>query len=214
MQHKMKQSSGKSDKVASTVGENITQYLLSSSLHGLRYIGTASLSVFERTFFSLSFFMVVVLAAYFISNVYQKWKETPVKLISLLSSDSNFSSCHLFQVIIGLDPVSTNIKDIPFPAVTICNMNQVNKTFAESLKTERDKIILDSICTQGDSLNDEESNVEGKWSYIREFLLNASQPCEEMIKLCKFGMQKIDCDKSFSSVLTDEGLCCEFFKKF
>lgn len=78
MQHKMKQSSGKSDKVASNVGENIKQYLLSSSLHGLRYIGTTSLSVFERMFFSLSFLMVVSLAAYFISNVYQKWKETPV----------------------------------------------------------------------------------------------------------------------------------------
>lgn len=90
-------------------------------------------------------------------------------------------------------------------------MNQVKRNFAEGLKTERDKIILDSICTQGDSLNDDESNIEGKWSYIRQFLLNASQPCEEMIKLCKFGMQKIDCDKSFSSVLTDEGLCCEFF---
>jgi acid-sensing ion channel, other len=88
-------------------------------------------------------------------------------------------------------------------------MNQVKKNFAESLKTEKDKIILDSICTQGDSLNDDDSNVEGKWSYVREFLLNASQPCEDMIKLCKFGMQKIHCDKSFSSVLTDEGLCCE-----
>ena len=87
-------------------------------------------------------------------------------------------------------------------------MNQVKKSFAKSLTTERDKIILDSICTQGDSLNDDDSNVEGKWSYIREFLLNASQPCEEMIKLCKFGMQAMDCNTVFSSVLTDEGLCC------
>jgi Amiloride-sensitive sodium channel len=79
MHQKVKQSSGKSDKSASTNGcENVTQYLLSSSLHGLRYIGTTSLSVFERLFFSLSFLMVVSLAAYFISNVWQKWKETPV----------------------------------------------------------------------------------------------------------------------------------------
>lgn len=27
---------------------------------------------------------------------------------------------------------------------------------------------------------------------------------------CKFGMQTIDCDKNFKSVLTDEGLCCTF----
>lgn len=185
----MKQSNGKSDKSTSTRCENIQQYLLSSSLHGLRYIGSASLSVFERVFFGLSFMMVICLAAYFISNVWQKWKETPV--------------------IIGLDPVSTNIKDIPFPAVTICNMNQVKKSFAKSLKSVKDKVILDSICSQGDSV-DNETNVEGKWSYVREFLLKASQPCEEMIQLCKFGMKNIECDNSFSSVLTDEGLCCTF----
>lgn len=184
------QSSEKNDKSTSTSCENIQQYLLSSSLHGLRYIGTATLSVFERVFFSVSFLMVIVLASYFISNVWQKWRETPV--------------------IIGLDPVSTSIKDIPFPAVTICNMNQVKKNFAESLRSEKDKVILDSICTQGDSLNNDDDEIEGKWSYIREFLLNASQPCEEMINLCKFGMATIDCDKSFSSVLTDEGLCCTF----
>lgn len=186
----MKQSGRKNNKSTSTSGNNIQEYLVSSTLHGLRYIGTTTLSVFERVFFSLSFLIVIILAGYYISNVYQKWRETPV--------------------IIGLDPVSTNINDIPFPAVTICNMNQVRKNFAAGLKTEKDKVILDSICTQGDSLENEDADIEGKWSYIREFLLNSSQPCEEMITLCKFGMQMIDCDKSFSSVLTDEGLCCTF----
>ena len=103
-----------------------------------------------------------------------------------------------------------SIKDIPYPAVTICNMNQVGKSFANSLKSKQDKVILESICTQGDSLSNEDDNVEGKWSYVRKFLLNASQPCEDMIKLCKFGMEKIDCEATFSSVLTDEGLCCTF----
>lgn len=186
----MKQASGKNYKSPSSSGDNIREYLLSSSLHGLRYIGTTTLSVFERVFFGLSFIIVIFLAGYFISNVYQKWRETPV--------------------IIGLDPVSTNIKDIPFPAVTICNMNQVRKDFAARLKSRKDKVILDSICTQGDGLDNEDANIEGKWSYIRDFLLNSSQPCEDMITDCKFGMQNFDCDKSFSSVLTDEGLCCSF----
>lgn len=88
-------------------------------------------------------------------------------------------------------------------------MNQVRKNFAENLTTERDKVILDSICTQGDRLNND-VDVEGRWSYVRQFLLNASQSCDDMIKSCKFGMKKISCDKSFSSVLTDEGLCCSF----
>ena len=144
-----------------TFSENIRGYLTSSTLHGLRYIGSTELSVFERVFFALSFVLVTVLSAFFISNVWQKWNETPV--------------------IIGMNPTATDIKDFPFPAVTICNMNQVKRSFVNGLKAERDRTILDSICSQGDQLNaslSPEAVVEGKWSYVRQFLLNASQPCE------------------------------------
>lgn len=185
----MKQVKHKSDKSELKACENVQQYFLSSSLHGLKYIGEATLSVFERTFFGLSFLMVVVLATYFISNIYQKWKDTPV--------------------IISLDPVSTDIKDIPFPAVTICNMNQVKRSFALARQTERDRTILDSICTQGDELSSNETS-DGKWSYVREFLMNASQPCEDMIQFCRFRTEEFECSQGFMGVLTDEGLCCTF----
>jgi acid-sensing ion channel, other len=187
----MPRGSAKSnEKSPSNVCENLQQYCLNSSLHGLRYIGTTTLSAFERIFFGMSFMLVIVLAAYFISNIWQKWNESPV--------------------IVSGNPITTNIKDIPFPAVTICNMNQVKRNFAESLQLRRDKVILDSICTQGDQLNDSAENFEGKWSFVREFLLNASQPCHQMMKMCKFGMRNMSCDKIFTSALTDEGLCCTF----
>lgn len=185
----MKQSTSESKKSTSAC-ENVQQYFLSSSLHGLRYIGTATLSMVERVFFGISFIMVTVLAAYFISNVYQKWKDSPV--------------------IVGLNPVSFDVKDIPFPAVTICNMNQVKKNYAKSRKTQGDLAMLDSICTKGDGLSNVTTTTDGKWSYVREFLINSSQPCEEMIKLCKFGMEEFDCNRGFMTVLTDEGLCCTF----
>lgn len=90
-------------------------------------------------------------------------------------------------------------------------MNQVKKSFKDTLKEERDLTFLDSLCTQGDQLNNETTNsFEGKWSYVREFLLNASQPCNQMMKMCRFGTKIINCDHNFTSVLTDEGLCCTF----
>lgn len=105
----------------------------------------------------------------------------------------------------------TDIKEFPFPAVTICNMNQVKRNFAEGLTKPQDKIILESICTQGDNLpSDENSNFEGRWSYVRDFLVNSSQKCDEMLKMCKFAMRTINCDKSFATYMTDEGLCCTF----
>lgn len=54
-------------------------------------------------------------------------------------------------------------------------MNQVKKSFKETLTKERDKIFLDSLCTRGDQLNNDTESFEGKWTYVREFLLNASQ---------------------------------------
>lgn len=37
-----------------------------------------------------------------------------------------------------------------------------------------------------------------------------SQPCDEMLVMCKFGNQLIDCFKIFETALTDDGLCCTF----
>lgn len=89
-------------------------------------------------------------------------------------------------------------------------MNQVKKSFKETLTQERDKVFLDSICTQGDSLNNETENFEGKWSYVKQFLLKSSQSCSSMMKICRFGTKVIKCEQNFTSVLTDEGLCCTF----
>lgn len=171
--------------------ENFHNYLLSSTLHGLHYIGTTTISVFERFFFGASFLMVTILAAYFISNVWDKWTSTPI--------------------IIGLDPVATIIKDIPYPAVTICNMNQVKKSYAETLFEDRDKTILDSICSQGDKMNiTGPVQFEGRWSYVRQFLVNSAQSCDTMLLQCKFGKIVMNCTEVFRTVLTDEGLCCTF----
>lgn len=178
------------EKSKSNSCENLRQYCLNSSLHGLRYIGTSSLSAFERIFFGISFSLAIVLATYFISNIWQKWNDSPV--------------------IISGNPISTNIADIPFPAFTICNMNQVKKSFAKSLREQRDKVILDSICTVGDEIKDTSKDFEGKWSFVKQFLVNASQPCNQMIRACRFGMRSVSCEKVFASVLTDEGLCCTF----
>jgi acid-sensing ion channel, other len=67
-----------------------------------------------RTFFSIAFLIVTMLSAYFISNVWQKYTETPV--------------------IIGLNPIATDLNAIPFPAVTICNMNQARKSIAQQME--------------------------------------------------------------------------------
>lgn len=52
-------------------------------------------------------------SAFYISNIYDKWIYTPV--------------------IVGINPQYKSIYDIPFPALTICNMNQARKSVAEQV---------------------------------------------------------------------------------
>lgn len=96
------------------VRQSVHKYLNSTSMHGLNYIGDDTLTKLERVVFLFAFIMVLSISAYFITNVWEKWNSSPI--------------------IIGLNPVLTQIRDIPFPAVTICNMNQANKTIALGIK--------------------------------------------------------------------------------
>lgn len=63
-----------------------------------------------RFFWIISFITAMGFSAYFISNIYDKWNVTPV--------------------IVGINPKFKTIQSIPFPAITMCNMNQVRKSVA------------------------------------------------------------------------------------
>lgn len=68
--------------------------------------------------------------------------------------------------------------------------------------------ILKSICygeyTNVTINNTEDANIE--WSTVRQYLLDVSQPCQEMLQTCRFGGEAINCMNLFDTVLTDEGI--------
>lgn len=150
-----------------------------------------------RVYFSLSFAFVFILSIYFISNVYEKWSATPV--------------------IITVDSVTTSIRNVPFPAVTICNMNQARKTIVKQLNVLDDPLrlsYLHNICEldNGPGFNDAgiNYNVSSQWITFREFLINVSQPCSELLVQCRFAAKPFACMDLFASILTDDGICCVF----
>lgn len=109
----------------------------------------------------------------------------------------------------------TPLNDIPFPAVTICNMNQAKKHIADTinLMTQQSSMLLDSVCNLDNPRKDNEtlSDLPSKWSEVRNFLISSSQPCTEMLQYCRFAsVVEPNCMDIFSSTLTDEGLCCTF----
>lgn len=114
--------------------------------------------------------MVIGLSFYFISNVYEKWNASPI--------------------IITNNAVATPITDIPFPAVTICNMNQAQKSMVKDIQAgTMEDALLSSLCLDsnirltttdgggGDNNGSFSSvsvysNYSGKWPQFRAFLLN------------------------------------------
>lgn len=74
-------------------------------------------------------------------------------------------------MIISLNSKSTSIGDIPFPAVSICNMNKARQSKVQSFeKNSLNEFLLEGLCNKRDNLtkNDFSSN----WPQFREFIVN------------------------------------------
>ncbi|XP_031627357.1 pickpocket protein 28-like [Contarinia nasturtii] len=183
-----------------TCRESFRQFLLNCTLHGLKYVGDRNITYFERTFFGLMFLLVFFLSVFFISNVWIKYSASPM--------------------IISLSSMSTDIRELPFPAVTICNMNQAVKSVVETIpKDSEDYSMTQSLCTDAVDTNVTNSK-EGKWAAFqnehkieavrRFFIHQVSQSCQDMLIKCIYGGITYNCTDIFLTVLTDEGLCCTF----
>ncbi|KAJ0173050.1 hypothetical protein K1T71_011226 [Dendrolimus kikuchii] len=181
---------------------DLRNYLLTSTLHGLRYIGEKKLTWFERFFWLTAFGCSLVCAGFFILNVYAKWRLSPM--------------------IVSINPTNMPLHDLPFPAVTICNVNQAKKSVAERYRDHGqvfilfvsavDKKLLQSLCTTQDDTEIFEDKValSADWDHTRSFLINVTQPCQEMLALCFWDSTMMNCEDLFNAQLTDEGLCCTF----
>lgn len=198
----------KKDVQKVSVRENFMKYLLNSTLHGLTYVGDSKLTYFERwiryenkrewntnlllcfrAFFAFSFCLVLAFSSYFISNVWSKWSASPV--------------------IITLNPVATPLIDFPFPAITICNMNQAQRSTVQRIPSSPSNyFILQTLCSSSNVQN--ASNSKGKWPQFRNFMIEVAQACKDMLLYCSYGGNVHDCYKLFNTILTDEGLCCNF----
>ncbi|BES98474.1 Amiloride-sensitive sodium channel [Nesidiocoris tenuis] len=175
-------------------------------MHGLRYIGDNSLHPAARIFWVIAFFWAAGCSAYFISNLFIKFHEMPV--------------------IMSISPTSSTIRDIPFPAITICNMNNMRKQQVEHVQNLYElnkgnenltgevaldyKLIFDYCNREPEEDIPIPSNVTTNWDYIKKFMIKMTQPCHEMLVYCQWHGDPVPCDEIFNPNLTDEGMCCVF----
>ncbi|GLH08174.1 Pickpocket protein 28, partial [Gryllus bimaculatus] len=171
-----------------------------TTLHGLKYVGDQELHIVERVFWLIVFLIALVAAVYYILFLYDKWKENPM--------------------IVSLSPYATKITEIPFPAVTVCNMNRAKKSVVDEILlkgSELENNLLKDLCdinvTKGEDKKSNDLNVTGHWDTVQNFLVKVGQPCHELLHVCRYGGSDLKCSDNFNPSLTDEGICCSFNKQ-
>ena len=120
------------EDVSASAAEVGDKYMQETTLHGLKYITETRRHSLERLFW----FVIIVIAwtcgAYMIYMVMNKWKTSPV--------------------LVSFDSVQTGIYNIPFPSMTVCNMNKVRKSRVEHID---DELVIDpgmrKICSTNTS---------------------------------------------------------------
>lgn len=128
-----------------------------------------------RLFFTSMFFLVLLLTAYFISNVWNKWNTMPIIIIqsaiSMPVKDLTFPGIRInFYARIWKSRHSLLI--FLLVAVTICNLNQVrNSAIVDMPRHSVEYSIVQSICQNSVDENITNS-ATGNWSIYRQVLLN------------------------------------------
>lgn len=88
------------------------QFCFDTTLHGLKYLGQPGRHVFERLFWLAAFLASTITAIFLIWGVWQDYANSPIVTV--------------------FKPTETSIDLVPFPSVTICNVNGIqNSTFQQ-----------------------------------------------------------------------------------
>ena len=74
-------------------------------------------------------------------------------------------------MIITMSALATPITEFPFPAVTVCNMNQAKKSAVLRMPLDsKDYGMIESLCTQAPDGNATDP-MSGKWKQFKRLLL-------------------------------------------
>lgn len=87
-------------------------FCLESSMHGLKYVGKRKLHICERLVWTIAFLASATTAVVLIYEMIKSYVEAPTVTV--------------------FNPLPKSIERIPFPGITICNLNRLQKsTFQE-----------------------------------------------------------------------------------
>ncbi|CAL8113040.1 unnamed protein product [Orchesella dallaii] len=160
-----------------------TCFCKSTSMHGLQYIGDEGMHIGERILWVVAFLISLVAALWLIKSVFIKYYDSPV--------------------VVTFQPSEMFVGDLPFAAVTICNMNRVLRSKANEYiriakgadkdekvqKARQDVYYLDHVCSVSNKPFSKMFNYSMKRGTVDPELLtkvNLKKEDEEVVDVRRF----------------------------
>ncbi|XP_054287743.1 pickpocket protein 28-like [Macrosteles quadrilineatus] len=182
----------------------------SSSVHCLRYLIHPECPPIHRFGWGIVFLLTVVGAVISITGSYFSFVESPV--------------------VMTVDTSSYHMSNIPFPAVTVCNVNKMKRSSVLQLAriiSECGEMtpqeVFDSMGTLGNLFDNQYNRrTDTRWMHkllvdagmedqVRAILEELAPSCDEMLKACSWMGASVPCSSYFTPLLTVEnGFCCVF----
>ncbi|XP_065580286.1 pickpocket protein 28-like isoform X2 [Artemia franciscana] len=194
---------------------NFRTFLEESSAHGLKHIVNKKECFLHRLAWTWFCMMTMGLSIYFIYRVYVQWQNSPL--------------------IVAFGEQLIHISQISFPAITICNINQVSSRkldfFMEANKRINgpiiDKRIWSKIFTTVLNMDVAIKQKDYSLTLHNILLLNnmtvediiekaqtVVPSCNEFLLHCQWKSSVLPCEKLFNEYFTKYGLCCVFNSAF
>ncbi|KAJ2954285.1 hypothetical protein O0L34_g2535 [Tuta absoluta] len=205
-------TSGKERPKMGFFRSKFVEFCKRTDLHGYKYIVMKDLNLFERSCWALAVLASTVSAVYFVFTAYNWYARNPIVTV--------------------IESTQGAIWDIPFPAVTICNLNVISRKAARQFA---DTVTLPANVTKDDVfealrlapllhstyLPDPEhklhlyqlQDVLDLNSISIESMFTRLSPaatCGQLVKRCIWKNTIYRCDTLFQQVFTFFSVCCSF----
>nr|CAH7737279.1 unnamed protein product [Callosobruchus chinensis] len=194
---------------SSIVSETYKDFAENTSIHGLKYTVKNEIGSCEKIFWFFVVLSGLCGAGYMTVLFWERYTSNPTRTTILTSY--------------------ARVNSMPFPAVTICNINRILLMNMEKLldtmpADSRDRVILKESLPQLLSFNynnhrylnvsqlDDLNSVliANHITDISYLVKSLGQSCEEMLEFCRWGTEYIKCSEYFEASLTTDGYCCSF----
>ncbi|XP_050536342.1 uncharacterized protein LOC126902781 [Daktulosphaira vitifoliae] len=186
----------------------INEYTAHSSVHGVRYMTNAN--PLEKIFWLIMLAICGMSACYIASKLWLRYRAVPT--------------------ILAVKDTHVPLYQFPFPSITVCPAIKVKKTVGFNYLSKYVNVENDTIRAQVEHIMSALSMMQQPTYFRMEYHINLSKTifrffknvnvtdfmlatlptCDEILGLCKWHGQRMNCCEVFSLQRTEEGFCYSF----